>query len=98
MEASKGDKTPLGGYSRKCAGAGKTGRSIAEALQISPSCVTEWKNLSRETWDLARAKIGAREKRVLSGANAEGAAQAFARVHSPQADDELAARGIKTRG
>jgi hypothetical protein len=28
---------------------GETVRSIAEALQISPSCVTKWKNLRRET-------------------------------------------------
>src|SRR5882672_10228135 len=31
------------------ADAGETVRSIAEALQISPSCVTKWKNLRRET-------------------------------------------------
>jgi transposase len=28
--------------------AGETVRSIGEALQISPSCVTKWKNLKRE--------------------------------------------------
>ena len=31
------------------ADAGETVRSIAEALRISPSCVTKWKNLRRET-------------------------------------------------
>jgi transposase len=29
------------------ADAGETVRSIAEELQISPSCVTKWKNLRR---------------------------------------------------
>ncbi|WP_035717833.1 helix-turn-helix domain-containing protein, partial [Bradyrhizobium japonicum] len=35
------------------ADAGETVRSIAEALQISPSCVTKWKNLRRDTGGLA---------------------------------------------
>ncbi|WP_431282513.1 helix-turn-helix domain-containing protein [Humitalea sp. 24SJ18S-53] len=36
--------------------AGETIRSIAEALQISPSCVSQWRNRLRETgrWNLAR--------------------------------------------
>ena len=37
--------------------AGETVRAIAEALQISPSCVTKWKNLRRETGGLSPGKI-----------------------------------------
>jgi hypothetical protein len=50
------------------ADAGQTVRSIAEALQISPSCVTKWKNLRRDTGKLAPGKIGGHKKRVLSDA------------------------------
>ena len=50
---------------------GETVRSIAEALQISPSCVTKWKNLRRETGGVSPAEIGGHKKRVLSGANAD---------------------------
>jgi putative transposase len=53
------------------ADAGETVRSIAEALQISPSCVTKWKNLRRETGGLSPGKIGGHKKPVLSGANAD---------------------------
>src|ERR1700747_1421746 len=53
------------------ADAGETVRSIAEALQISPSCVTKWKNLRRETGGVSPGKIGGHKKRVLSGANAD---------------------------
>ncbi|WP_028178517.1 helix-turn-helix domain-containing protein, partial [Bradyrhizobium japonicum] len=48
------------------ADAGETVRSIAEALQISPSCVTKWKNLRRDTGGLAPGQIGGHKKRVLS--------------------------------
>ena len=40
------------------ADAGETVRSIAKALQISPSCVTKWKNLRRETGGFAPGKLG----------------------------------------
>ena len=53
------------------ADAGETVRSIAEALQISASCVTKWKNLRRETGGVSPGKIGGHKKPVLSGAKAE---------------------------
>ena len=53
------------------ADAGETVRSIAEALQISPSCVTKWKNLRRDTGGLSPGKIGGHKKRVLSDSNAD---------------------------
>jgi len=53
------------------ADAGETVRSIAEALRISPSCVTKWKNLRRETGGVSPGKIGGHKKPVLSGANAD---------------------------
>ena len=40
------------------ADAGETVRSIAEALQISASCVTKWKNLRRDTGGLSPGQIG----------------------------------------
>jgi len=43
------------------ADAGETVRSIAEALQISPSCVTKWKNLRRATGSVSPGKIGSQE-------------------------------------
>jgi transposase len=80
------------------ADAGETVRSIAEALQISPSCVTKWKNLRRDTGGLSPGKIGGHKKRVLSGANADWLRK---RVRSGpftlrKLTRELAARGIKT--
>jgi putative transposase len=73
------------------ADAGETVRSIAEALRISPSCVTKWKNLRRETGGVSPGKI-------LSGANADWLRK---RVRSGpftlrKLTKELAARGIKT--
>src|SRR5216117_1671478 len=53
------------------ADAGETVRSIAEALRISPSCVTKWKNLRRETGGVSPGKIDGHKKPVLSGANAD---------------------------
>ncbi len=80
------------------ADAGETVRSIAEALQISPSCVTKWKNLRRETGGLAPGKIGGHKKPVLSGTNADWLRK---RIRSGpftlrKLTQELAARGIKT--
>lgn len=77
---------------------GETVRSIAAALQISPSCVTKWKNLRRETGGISPGKIGGHKKPVLSGANADWLRE---RVRSApftlrQLTKELAARGIKT--
>ena len=80
------------------ADAGETVRSIAEALRISPSCVTKWKNLRRETGGVAPGKIGGHKKPVLSGANADWLRK---RIRSGpftlrKLTQELAARGIKT--
>ncbi|MHC2279070.1 transposase [Bradyrhizobium diazoefficiens] len=80
------------------ADAGETVRSIAEALQISPSCVTKWKNLRRDTGGLAPGQIGGHKKRVLSDANADWLRK---RIRSGpftlrKLTQELAARGIKT--
>jgi len=77
---------------------GETVRSIAQALQISPSCVTKWKKLRRETGSLSPGKIGGHKTPVLSGANADWLHK---RIHSGpftlrKLTRELAARGIKT--
>ncbi|MGY2803841.1 putative transposase [Bradyrhizobium sp. USDA 4506] len=80
------------------ADAGETVRSIAEALQISPSCVTKWKNLRRDTGSLSPGKIGGHKKRVLSDTNADWLRE---RIRSGpftlrKLTQQLAARGIKT--
>ena len=49
---------------------GETIRSIAAALQISPSCVSKWKKLRRETGELKPGKMNGHKKRVLSGRHA----------------------------
>ena len=53
------------------ADAGDTVRSIAEALRISPSCISKWKKLRRETGSLKPGKMNGHKKRTLSGANAD---------------------------
>ena len=70
------------------ADAGETVRSIAEALQISPSCVTKWKNLRRDT-----GSFGARQDRRPQEAGSVGrqcrlAAQAHSlrAIHLTQVD------------
>ena len=80
------------------ADAGETVRSIGEALQISPSCVSKWKKLRRETGALSPGKMNGHKKRVLSGANASWLRK---RIRSGPftlrlLTQELAARGIKT--
>jgi transposase len=78
--------------------AGETTRSVAAALRISPSCVSKWKTLKRETGSLAPGKIGGHKPRVLSGQRAEWLRS---RVRSAPftlrgLTAELAARGVKT--
>jgi putative transposase len=78
--------------------AGETVRAVAAALRISPSCVSKWKTLNRETGSLAPGKIGGHKKRVLSG---QRAAWLRKRVQAGQftlrgLTAELAARGVKT--
>ena len=80
------------------ADAGETVRSIAEALQISPSCISKWKKLRRETGELKPGKMNGHKKRTLSGANADWLRH---RIRSGpftirKLTTELAARGIKT--
>ncbi len=80
------------------ADAGETVRSIAEALQISPSGVTKWKNLRRQTGGLSPGKIGGHKKPVLAGANADWLRK---RIRSGpftlrKLTRKLAARWIKT--
>ena len=77
---------------------GETIRSIAAALQISPSCVSKWKKLRRETGDLKPGKMNGHTKRVLSGAHAEWLRE---RISSGpftlrKLTAELAERGIRT--
>jgi putative transposase len=78
--------------------AGETTRAIAAALSISPSCVSKWKKLKRETGSLAPGKMSGHKKRVLSGASAEWLRE---RARSGPFTlralvGELAARAIKT--
>ncbi len=77
---------------------GETVRSIASALQISPSCVSKWKKLRRETGDLKPGKMNGHKKRVLSGSHADWLRE---RMNSGpftlrKLTAELAARGVKT--
>ena len=80
------------------ADAGETVRSIATALRISPSCVSKWRKLRRETGSLKPGKMNGHKKRTLSGANADWLRQ---RIRSGpftlrKLTAELAARGVKT--
>ena len=50
---------------------GETTRSIAAALRISPSCVSKWLKLRRETGSLTPGQIGGHKKRALSGETAD---------------------------
>jgi len=77
---------------------GETIRSIAAALQISPSCVSKWKKLRKETGGLKPALMGGRKKRVLSGACADWLRERVASgsITLRGLTAELAARGIKT--
>ena len=78
--------------------AGETNREIAEALDISPSCVSKWTKRKRETGSLKPAQIGGYKPRTLSG---EPADWLRARIASGPftlrgLTAELAERGIKT--
>lgn len=77
---------------------GATIRAIGAALSISPSCVSKWRKLQRETGGLKPGQVGGHKKRVLSGATAEWLRE---RIRSgpftlQKLAEELAARGIKT--
>src|SRR6266700_1023732 len=69
----------------KRADAGEPVRSIAAALQISPSCVSKWKKLRRQTGGLSPGKMNGHKERIRSGP-----------FSLRKLTAELAERGIKT--
>src|SRR5258706_5309595 len=79
--------------------AGETHRQIAEALQISPSCVSKWTRRERETGSLAPAQIGGYKPRTLAGACAQWLRERVASgpVTLRGLTAELAERGIKNQ-
>jgi transposase len=76
--------------------AGETIRSIAEALQISPSCVSKWRRRLRETGALTPDQVGGHKPRRLAGECAEWlrARIAAGPFTTRGLTAELAARGI----
>jgi putative transposase len=80
------------------ADAGETIRSIAEAFRISPSCVSKWRKLRRETGGLTPGQIGGRKQRALSGSCADWLRERVAcgPITLRGLTAELAARGVKT--
>jgi transposase len=77
---------------------GATIRAIGDALQISPSCVSKWRKLQRETGSLKHGKIGGHKRPVLSGATASWLRE---RLRSGpftmrKLKAELTVRGVKT--
>lgn len=80
------------------ADAGESIRSIGAALNISPSCVSKWRKLRRETGALIPGQIGGHKVPTLSGANADWLRQRCAEGSFTTRGlvAEMAARGIKT--
>lgn len=78
--------------------AGETIREIAAALRISPSCVSKWRKLQRETGSLAPDQVGGHKPRTLTGEHADWlrARVAEGPFTTRGLTAELAARGIKT--
>jgi len=78
--------------------AGEADRSIAEALQIAPSCLSKWRKLRRETGELKPGKMNGHKKRTLSGETAQWLRERTqaAPFTTRQLAAELVARGIKT--
>jgi len=78
--------------------AGQTHREIAEALQISPSCLSKWAKRQEETGSLAPAQVGGYKPRTLSGDCADWlrARIAAGPFTLRGLTAELAERGIKT--
>src|SRR4029077_2479011 len=78
--------------------AGDTDRMIAQALSISPSCLSKWRKLRRETGALHSCKMNGHKNPTLSGATAEGLHERLGQgpFTTRQLVAELAARGIKT--
>lgn len=78
--------------------AGETDRSIAEALQIAPSCLSKWRKLRRETGALKPGKMNGHKKPTLSGEIAQWLRERTqtAPFTTRQLAAELVGRGIKT--
>jgi transposase len=78
--------------------AGDTDRSIGEALSISPSCLSKWRKLRRETGALNPGKMNGHKKPVLSGAIADWLRDRLEQgaFTIGQLVGELATRGTKT--
>ena len=78
--------------------AGEADRSIAEALQIAPSCLSKWRKLRRATGGLKPGKMNGHKKRTLSGEIADWLRERTraAPFTTRQLTAELVARGIKT--
>ena len=78
--------------------AGETLRSIATALQITPSRVSKWRKRQRETAALTPGQMGGHKPRTLSGAFADWLRARIAAgpfiIRGLTA--ELSVRGIKT--
>jgi len=78
--------------------AGEPDRAIAAALSISPSCLSKWRRLRRETGNLEPGKMNGHKKRTLSGPTADWLRDRIKTepFTTRQLAAELAARGIKT--
>lgn len=78
--------------------AGETDRTIAQALAISPSCLSKWRKLRRETGGLAPGQVGGHKPRRLSGLVADWLRERIevGPFTTRQLAAELVARGIKT--
>jgi transposase len=78
--------------------AGETDRTIAEALQIAPSCLSKWRKLREETGGLSPGKMNGHKKRTLRDDIAAWLRErvAAAPFTTRQLAAELVARGIKT--
>jgi transposase len=78
--------------------AGETDRAIAEALSISPSCLSKWRKLRRETGALKPGKMNGHKQRTLSGPVAEWLRERLEAgpFTTRQLTAELEERGIKT--
>lgn len=78
--------------------AGETIRSIGAALQISPSCISKWKKLKRETGGVSPGRIGGHKQSIFCGSCGDWLRERV--VDAPftlrELTAELAARGIKT--
>jgi transposase len=77
---------------------GATIRAIGDTLQISPSCVSKWRKLQRETGSLKHGKIGGHKRPVLSGATASWLRERFRSgpFTMRKLKAELAVCGVKT--